>query len=255
MTMAHATINLENPEQGCRIYNKDNKENEDNKENMRINNPLFSSSSGRSANASLLDTSVALKPKEEAEPLDSMVVVKPPTPLSEDQIKSAVFQLFDNGEATAQRYKLKIRLNLTDGENPEFIASLTKDLRNFKKYIPQTCREQVCQEVQAIRTRIKASYGSFPYMGKFHMNSGPGRAHSQTEPCTWVTLWYDNENKGWSGMYRIYDWYYQFDLFSEYVTAKQKSRGVKSQGTYTNPTYDKIQRPMTWAEQRARKNG
>lgn len=238
----------------CRLYNIYNKDNKENENNRLIDNQLSPSSSGIGANAPLINPEVVSCQKEEAEPSDSSPVNQAPTPmLDEDMIKTAVMQFFDNGEQASQRHKLKIRINLVDGEDVEFIASLTKDARNFKKFIPAECKEIVTAEAMAIRKQIKKTKDVYPYIGKFHFNTHKKHVHAQTEPFTWVAIWWDAEYKGWSGILRIYDWYHEFDLFAEFITEKQKKSGVKAQTTYSNPKNDTRVRAKTWAERRMEK--
>jgi hypothetical protein len=173
--------------------------------------------------------------------------------LTESMIDRAPIQLFDNGEQAFQRYKFKIRLNLHghDHKNsPEFIASLTKDFRNFKRYIPADCRQDIIDRAHGVRQDIKSRFGSYPYIGKLHLNQGKiNKVCNQIEPWTLVAVWYDSEERGWSGVLWFHDWTYRFDLFDNNVTAKQKSVGVKASILYINPAHDQRQRPKTWAEQ------
>jgi hypothetical protein len=175
--------------------------------------------------------------------------------LCEDQVKRAVIQFFDNGEGATQRYKFKIRLNLTDGDNPEFIATLTKDWSNFKQYIPAECKEYIMETAREFRAHIKQKYDTTPYMGKFHLNQGrqPGvdRAFTQIEPYTVAFVWYDNINSQWKYSLQIQDWVKTGDLTAAHITPAQAKIGVKVQHLYINPKYETRQRPKTWAELRA----
>jgi hypothetical protein len=180
-----------------------------------------------------------------------------PTPiLNESMIERAPIQLFDNGPDQFQRYKLKVRLNLlNDKTNPEFIASLTQDMRNFKKYIPEPGRDEIIEVAKETRRSIKDNFGVYPWIGKFHLNNGfvPGKSSIQIEPMTFAALWFDTHHQGWSGMVQIYEWVYKFDLFDNNITAKQTKAGVVAQTLFVNPAHSKIQRPKTWAELRAGK--
>lgn len=171
--------------------------------------------------------------------------------LCQDHVQRAMVQLYDNGEHARQRYKLKIGIDLVDGSRVEFIASLTKDFRNFKKYIPESCRAGITNIATEFRRKIRAEFNTYPYLGKLHMNQGRGKnVHSQIEPNTFTAVWYDSEEKGWCGEFMIYDWCHRFDLFDTYVTEKQKKTGLKCQDTYVNPQHDLRPRPKTWAQQR-----
>ena len=178
--------------------------------------------------------------------------------LTEDMIERAPIQFWDNGEGSFRRYKLKVRLNIVDDdENPEFIASLTKEMRDFRKYIPEECRDQIMKKAKHIRGQVKDKYGVYPYLGKFHLantwNKGQRQAN-QIEPWTLAAVWWDQEEKGWSGLVWIHDWAYEFDLFEDNLTAKQKTAGCKAATLYINPKHDKRVRPKTWAQRRAETN-
>jgi len=238
-------------------YNKDNRDKKENKDNILLmNNGSGSRSLGLGANAPLepeLDI-VVLGQQEEAEHLDSSPSgTLAPTPiLNIEMVDSAIIQLFDNTESAAQRYKLKIRLNLQDGENPEFIANLTKDRRNFKKFIPAECHDEIVAMADEERRRIKAITGNYPYIGKFHYNEGAGK-HShrtQIEPFTIAVVWFDPIEKAWSCIVRLYDFAAELDLFTDHVTEKQKKSNVKAQATWQHPRIQKKDRPKTWAQRR-----
>lgn len=190
-------------------------------------------------------------------PQEEEIVVAPETgfTLTEDMIERAPIQLWDNGEKAFRRYKIKVRLNLAgDDENPEFIASLTKDMRNFKKYIPAECRDHIINKATQLRSAIKAQHGVYPYLGKFHLantwNKGR-RQPNEIEPWTLAAIWWDSEEKGWSGVVCIHDWVHEFDLFEENLTSKQKTAGCKAATLYINPKHDKRVRPKTWAQRRS----
>jgi hypothetical protein len=177
--------------------------------------------------------------------------------LNESMIERAPIQFWDNGEGSFRRYKLKVRLNLVDDdENPEFIASLTKEMRDFRKYIPLECRDEVTKRAKHIRAQVKEKFGVYPYLGKFHLantwNKGR-RQINEIEPWTMAAVWWDQEEKGWSGLVWIHDWAYEFDLFEDNLTVKQKSAGCKAATLYINPTHDKRVRPKTWAQKRSEK--
>ena len=216
-------------------------------------NDFLSSSSGLEADASLSPSATGVVVSEP-------VVVAPEEgfTLTGDMIERAPIQLWDNGEKSFRRYKIKVRLNLVDDdENPEFIASLTKDFRNFKKYIPAECRDAIIEKANSLRTLIKDQYDTVPYLGKFHLantwNKGKRQAN-EIEPWTLAAVWWNAEERGWSGIIWIHDWAHEFDLFEENLTAKQKTSGCKAATLYINPKHDKRVRPKTWAQRRSEAN-
>ena len=252
--MAHQqTLAPTNFTRGVDTYNKDNRDKKD--KTLQTDNDLSLSSYGIASYEALCPedfSSLPLAESQERGALLHLSKATAPTPLDEDQVKSFIIQLFDNGEDSSQRYKLKIRLNLTDGTNPEFIASLTKDPRNFKKHIPGPTAQDIKDMVMTERQRVKSLTGNYPWMGKFHLNHGAGnkRRTIQIEPDTLALVWWDAEERGWSGVFKIQNFAREFDLFEQYVTAKQKASGVRAQDNWKNPKYDKTVRPLTWAQKR-----
>jgi hypothetical protein len=247
---------LEVPEQVVHYYNLyklDNKDNKDNKyaeeTSADIENTCGSLRSGLASLSASQDIPIQVGQVVSGDNIPDEVLPI----LNEDMISRAVIQFFDN-EGQKQRYKVKIRFNLVDKENPEFIATLTKDWSNFKKYIPAECRDDIINKATHIRSTIKAQHGVYPYLGKFHLanswNKGR-RQPNEIEPNTLAAIWWDSEEKGWSGVVCIHDWIYEFDLFEENLTAKQKTSGCKAATLYINPKHDKRVRPKTWAQRRS----
>jgi hypothetical protein len=253
--MTNTKLNLEDSgNRGVVYYNIDNKDNLYNEYN--VPNRSLSRSVGIEAFASPSPEGLP-SCQEGTESLTVMSEDEAVTPLCEDQVRGWIAQLFDNGETAFQRYKFKIRLNLTDNTNPEFIASLTKDMRNFKKHLPEQNKEEILKYINHKRKEIKQETDHYPYVGKFHLNQGANHRRQKTcnlvEPDTFVIVWYDNENRGWNARFLIQDFTQEIALFSEYLTAKQKMLGVKAQEQWQNPKYDNRVRPLTWAEKRAKK--
>lgn len=241
-------------EKGVEYYNIDNT-NITNDNTLVTDNPFFTSSVGFGADTpSAHDegdlSRLPLERGQKEEEHESGFEDSPAPPLDEDQVARAVIQLFDNGETAVQRYKLKVRINLADkSDNPEFIAPLTKDFRNFKRYIPEESKEEVLEFATKVRKHIKQMYGTYPYLGKFHYNNGPGHT-IQVEPYTAAAVWYNNDESGWSGILMIQDWIHEFDLYKDYITPAQKDSGVKCHKLFVNPKYDTKKRPLTWAEKK-----
>jgi hypothetical protein len=246
------------------LYKLDNKENRDNilaneaTSSADEDNTCLSSSSGLAS----LSASQDIPPQVEVSSLGVGNLAKENPEedlrdLCEDQIKRAIVQFFDNGEGTPQRFKIKVRLNLTDKDNPEFIATLTKDWSNFTKYIPLECKDQIKDFAQKFKAQIKKDFNIAPYLGKFHLNQGRrpdvNRAFTQIEPWTVSAVWYDNENAIWHYYLQIQDWIRSGTFSSAHLTAAQQKIGVKGQDLFVNEKYETRQRPKTWAEIRAEK--
>ena len=230
------TYKLVESDKGCNTYNKDNEENKDKKENKV--NPLGSSSLGSLADA---------RPIGQQELLDS--AAEPDSELLDcNRIKSSIIQFIDNGEKVRQRYKLKVRINLTTNKNVEFIAPLNKNIQDFKRHIPGSNREQILQLAYDIRADVKKEFDIWPYIGKFHFNT-----HSRNiniEPDTFAAVWYSNLDQGWICLVKIQNWFRAWDLPNDRLTEKQTQIGVKGQAVYKNPAYDTRVRPLTWQQMR-----
>ena len=165
--------------------------------------------------------------------------------------KRSVWQIFKN---TTGAYKLKCRLNMTDGENVEFIAPLQKTPKksNFVKHAPDP--EQASNFWVAIRRHVKATYSILPLLGKFHEKTG-GRKNTKVsftvEPECYGAVWFDNDLKCYRFSAMIYDLVFEDEIIDDaYITDRQKSSGVVGQYLWINPAYDTRQRPITAAERR-----
>jgi hypothetical protein len=259
MTTQNAKNNLQIPEQVVHYYNLyklDNKDNKDNKyaeeTSADIENTCGSLRSGLASLSASQDIPIQVGQVVSGDNIPDEVLPI----LNEDMISRAIIQFFDN-EGQKQRYKIKIRFNLVDKENPEFIATLTKDWSNFKKYIPTECKDHVMESAREFRAHIKKTYDTIPYMGKFHLNTGKQqgttRGFTNIEPWTFVFVWFDSVNSQWQYAIQFYDFHRNGTFDETYITAAQKRVGVKSQDLYINPKYDQVKRPKTWAQQRSEK--
>lgn len=236
---------------GVGYNNKDNRDNRDNKDNICDR----SSSWPQAATPPFNDPSILSSSQEVAKP-KSILVMEAPTPetspIHKAFVHRALFTLFDNGENSTQRYKFQVTINPAEEKNTrhEFISSLTKDLRNFKKYLPQGIDYEAIKEGRKL---IKEQHGSYPYMGKLHYNEGwkPGAQRTQNEPECFVLVWYDPVEKGWDFYLQMYAWEHKGSLYSNNLNKTQKLRGVKATDIWFNPDYHHEQlhkRNKTFAE-------
>jgi hypothetical protein len=240
------------------LYNLENKENKENIQASEVSSPADKDDTFISSRSGL-EPCGSKNPDLPSGHLGEGVLASEMVncDLSQDDVVRSIFHFFDNGEETTKRYKLKARLNLVDKENVEFIATLTKDWSNFKKYIPKECRKEIIEEARILRANIKKNFGIIPYMGKFHLNQGLSktttRAFTQIEPWTWAFAWYDKEYEYWRYSIRMYSWCHQGDFSKTHLTAAQVKSKVKGQDLFINPKYDQRERPKTWAQLRAEK--
>ena len=248
------------------LYNLDNKNNRDNKyvgetptDKDNILGSLWSGRASLSASQDSVPQVESFVPQVESSVLQVGNLSNEESVLNDDMIARAVIQFFDNGETAKQRFKLKVRFNLVDKENPEFIATLTKDWSNFKKYIPEECKEFIMNHARDLRSEIKAKYNIVPYMGKFHLNigkqAGASKGFTNIEPNTLAFVWYDNVNSQWKYFIMFYDFIRNGTFDAAHITPAQVKAGIKTQDLYINPKYDTIKRPKTWAQQRAERAG
>ena len=174
-----------------------------------------------------------------------------------EHIKRCILQYYQNAGANKlQKHKLKIRMNCDfgDGEEAvEFIAALTQDLGNFKKYHPAESKEFIQEWTDVARSEIRQKYDVKPHLGKFHNNGGwdtKGTQFNQIEPWCACIVWYDRAARVYRALVRIYEWQELFELKSDTITDKQLKVNVKAQALWHNPLHLNIQRPKTWAEKR-----
>lgn len=173
------------------------------------------------------------------------------TPLEEKDVLRCMVQMWDNGEDSKQRYKLKVRLNLVDGSNADFIAPLTKDPRNFIKH---THDRDLAREWRDHSNRqINAIYGVRPWLGKFHFvqSAYTSKYHKQSvEPNCFATVWWDEQAREWSSTFCIYNFALEeVDMQARNVSKLQWAKGCRSSRLWINPQHDNTARPLTWAEQ------
>lgn len=165
--------------------------------------------------------------------------------------KRSVWQLFKNDSGN---YKLKCRLNMTDGDSVEFIAPLQKTPKksNFVKHAPDP--EQASDFWIAIRKFVKHKYSLLPLLGKFHEKTGGRKNVKQSftvEPDCYGAAWFDNDLKCYRFTAMIYDLQIEDEIIDDaYITEKQRRSGVVGQYLWINPAYDTRQRPITAAERR-----
>ena len=222
---------------GVDYYNIDNKLiTKDNKENIPKYFSLLTE-----ANASLTLSSS----QEVAEPRYSEIQAPTPTPPSELTVTKMITQIFYNTNST-QKHKLKVRLNHVDKTNTEWIATMNKDLRVFRRH---NNLELARDWIKRTRTVFHQDAGyKTPYYGKFHCHKDhngvvPG---INKEPNCFASMSYNTEDESWYAIIAIYDWMgvYEYDYN---FTAKQKKQGVKAQLVYTNPKLYQQKNSQTWA--------
>jgi hypothetical protein len=244
-------------------YNKEiiKRKQRDNKDIAQEQVRTSSSSFGLVAIAPQVNPEGLVLPDEEEGSPDPYPVkqgpTSPPDWIQSKQVKRAVVQFYHNqGQGNKQERKLKVRLNCDFGsgeENIDFIATLTNDLGNFKKYHPEESREFIQDWAMTNRSVIRKTYTTKPYMGKFHENNGWRKGLSQInqiEPWTGCLLWYDAQAKAYIGLIRIYQWEEIFELEQDKITDRQRQTNLKAQKLWFNPEHLNIIRPKTWAQKR-----
>jgi len=233
-------------------YNKVNSINTINKENKenkvkRTSPPSFDSQAIAfpKVNPQGLASSDAVRAERQSSPTpDPMKLI------SQDTVAKCHIAFFDNGPQAKQQYKLKTTIVFSDNTQAEFIASLTRDRRNFMKHLPEDSKDATIQEVDQVRKNIIKQYENKPYLGKFHFNNGFGtqETKSSIEPFTWTVVYWDPTERVWAGMLSIYGLWMSFDLFTEGLTPAQKRGNMKAKETWHNPKFKDHDRPKTWAE-------
>lgn len=224
-------------ERGVDYYNIDNKHIiKDNRENIAES---FSLESGACAPVKLFPSQEVAKPQEE--------VTQAPTP-SKETVLRMVSQIFYNTNST-QKHKIKVRLNHTDNSSTEWIATMNKDARIFRRH---NDLELARGWIKHTRTTFAQELGyKTPYYGKFHcVYDGIERVLGiQKEPECFASMAYNTQDESWYAIIAIYDWLgtYEYDFN---ISAKQREQGVKAQLVYTNPSIYQQQAPLTYAQRR-----
>ena len=173
-------------------------------------------------------------------------------PLGPHNVKRAIVQLFNN--EGGQR-KLKIRLNLDDGTNAEFIAPLQpkSNLTNFLRYTADS-KDHAREVFTGMRKYVKEYLGVTPQQGKFHERVGSrtgGMQTIQVEPQCYGAIGWNGEDKTYLSWIVLYDLQlHRIALEDGYLTDAQKRTGVRGQYLWINPRFDERQRPKTWAQKR-----
>jgi len=174
-----------------------------------------------------------------------------PDEIKPEHVKRAVIQLWHN-QGSRIEYKLKIRLNLDFGqgeEHAEFIAPITKDWSNYVKYHPAVSKEIIVDWTRQQRQQLK-DIGIKSYQGKFSLNQGWRERpnYNEKEPWTACVVWFNPQSSKWYALVRIYAWEEAFELTRDGLSPAQAK--CKAQKIWMNPIHYKIQRPLTWAQQR-----
>lgn len=227
-----------------------NKEQQTNNKLQYISNESLSIPLGRTSSLNDESLVIGTRPTEEGEPLDSGASEE--APLGPHNVKRALIQLFCNDDGTR---KLKVRVNLTDGENADFIAPLQK-YSNLTSYLRHTgeYKNTAREWFTSIRKYCKNTYGIKPQTGKFHLVTHKYTAQQksiQVEPDCYGSIVYEREERIYFGFVKLYDLMLsEIDLFDGNLTPKQRSTGVRGQYLWINPRYDDRVRNKTFAQQR-----
>jgi hypothetical protein len=240
---------------GVGYYNIDNKDNKDNKDNGLSTSSWHQSSTPPQMNQeATLNEAVLLPLERDSQEREEVVMEdESPTPtLAEEQIARALYTFYDNGESAKQRYKLKVTLNLAENQNEreEFIATLTKDRRNFKKYLPEGA-EAMLEFVDGIRGYVKENYNTYPYIGKFHYNHGWNSQQEQrntNEPYCAAAVYWDGSN--WIAVSMLYDFLHTESLAKNGLTPQQKKTNAIAHAIWFNPLHNKQKRNGTFRDKR-----
>ncbi len=181
--------------------------------------------------------------------VDSSCVLAPPILEFDDtNVLRAKITFFQNDTGTSKSTKLCIRLNLSDGTNPEFISNVNKRLRNFRSNIQGITDDNFIKTIEAVAADIKKQYDIVPYVGKFREKIR-GKNNTSLEPNSAVLVWYDKLAKVWRTSIAFHQWTCEEHALDYELTEKQRAANVKADGLWINPLQQKP-REMTYAEKR-----
>jgi len=251
--LKHHAVTLEKKfdTNGVEYYNIE-EQNYNKEEHIATTRPLVSSGRTSSSEASPPSKETGLA-QGSSEPRERKVVLEAEeAPLGPHNVKRAIVQLFNNEDG---KRKLKIRLNLSDGTNAEFIAPLQpkSNLTNFLRYTADD--KQLARKVfTSIRSHVKETLGVTPQQGKFHERVGTRTNKMQTiqvEPGCYGAIGYNTQEKQYQAWIVMYDLHLaDIPLDDTYISEKQKRVGVRGEYLWINPRFDERKRPLTWAEKR-----
>ena len=232
---------------GIEYYNK---EKETNNKEQDIAKHICDVSLGRTSSSD--PTDIGSLAQGSPEPREREVVLEgEEAPLGPHNVKRAVFTLFNNAGG---RRNLAVRLNLTDTDNANFVASL-QPRSNITNYLKHTGDHKESARIwfKEVRTYGKTHY-TMPQQGKWHENvhrKGKALQPIQVEPMCYASVAYDPQEKEYRLFAKLYDLIlWDVPLDSGYLSDKQKDTGVRGQHLYINPRFDTRQRPKTWAQKR-----
>jgi len=223
----------------CGHYNNSNNSNKKNKEkNMRDG---FRSTSGfeplRETDTSCLSTS------REAEGVSCS------RPDWESTIQQAVFHFWDNGDDAKRRYKTHIQLQLTEKRIKfEYIANMTKDLRDFKKHIAQSDIALAHEFISTVKQHTAANNYNKPYYGKLRVKEGKNSVAKQIEPHAYIATWYDADENAWDLFLFYKGWTYQGYFQTANLSKSQRAGGCKGYDMYKKSSPEYKQNELTPAE-------
>ena len=230
--------------EGVDYYNIDNESiTNDNEENIVHN--IFRLGSEAVASSDSFSSQEVAKP-------GALATAQAPTPEppANSNVRRMITQIFHNDNST-QRHKIKVRLNHVDNTNTEWIATMNRDARVFRKH---TDLELARGWIKMTRQQFSAELGfKTAYLGKFHLHRDqqgvvPG---IQKEPGCYASMAYNTEDQSWYACIAIYDFIGTFEYDYNY-TKRQRAQGVKAQLVWTNPEIYAQTAPQTWAQRNQR---
>lgn len=233
---------------GDNVYNKE--EYKDNKEEYIANESSLLSSGRTSSSDQEALPQGSPEPRERESGIDSLPAE---SNLAQDDVARAYITFFKN----PKRNSLSVRLNMKDGNNVQFIASL-QPKPNLTSFLRHTglYKEQAREWFTALRSHCKNTYGNRPQTGKFHENNYLKTDKLQpttVEPGCYASVVYDPFEKTYKAWLMIYDFTLEcVDLDDSNLTDAQKANNVRASHLYINPTHDTRKRPLTWAQRTGR---
>jgi len=173
--------------------------------------------------------------------------------INDDNLQKALFTYFHNKRG--HKHKISALIEFKDASGTvwkqEFTAALTESIKDFKKYLPDFCSSEMCEEVLQLRSSLQELGRTNIRFGKFAQNakvyeSGELQTR-QLEPYSYCIVAQNPTTELWDVCVSLYKFAKSFPMVGK-VSVNQKRAGVIA----TTPLYVKKEllkkRPLTFAQ-------
>lgn len=145
-----------------------------------------------------------------------------------------------------QRHKIRVSIDFIDKTKVQFLANMNKDMRVFKKHLPDENKELVLGWINHWRADLAIKGIERPYMGKLRASGKYRKGRKLLIPGAAIMMWYHASEKAWDGMFLFDDFHCQISFFTDKLTAKQRATNCRGYDMWHNPMHqDKVTKDQT----------